>query len=303
MRIKVRHLEVFNTVFEAGSVSRAAERLNLTQPAVSIALKNMEEVLGFLLFHRERGFFAPTKEAQFLYEEASQGLMALARIERRAEAIRAGASGGLIVATNGVLSMHFLPSLIADFQTDYPGVRIDIRVHSSRQIASWVSTQQVDIGLIDAPAPVAGLSSEVFAMECVCVMRRDDPLTGLETVTPADLRDRSVVGVTGDHSIDRQLDKAMADASVPLTYSGSAYYYPIARNLVAQGNSVSIIDPINGTRALGDGVVWRRFEPQLIHETAMVVPSDAPTGTMAELLKDRIRRDLAPYTSGAAPAR
>ena len=56
MRIKVRHLEVFNTVFEAGSVSRAAERLNLTQPAVSIALKNMEEVLGFLLFHRERGF-------------------------------------------------------------------------------------------------------------------------------------------------------------------------------------------------------------------------------------------------------
>ena len=60
MPLKIRHLEVFDALVEAGSVSRAADRLNLTQPAVSIALSKLEADLGFRLFHRERGYFAPT---------------------------------------------------------------------------------------------------------------------------------------------------------------------------------------------------------------------------------------------------
>ena len=52
MMLKMRHLQVFNALLDAGSVSRAAQRLNLTQPAVSIALSNFEAELGFRLFHR-----------------------------------------------------------------------------------------------------------------------------------------------------------------------------------------------------------------------------------------------------------
>ncbi len=94
MSLKIRHLEVFNALFEAGSVSQAAQRLNLTQPAVSIALSNLEEELGFRLFHRNRGFFAPTGEAAQLRGEITLGLMALARVDRRADEIRQGWAGG-----------------------------------------------------------------------------------------------------------------------------------------------------------------------------------------------------------------
>jgi len=90
MHIKLRHLEVFNALFEAGSVSRAAERLNLSQPAVSIALSNLEDQTGFRLFHRDRGFFAPTNEALLLRDEVQQGITALARVDKRAEEIRSG---------------------------------------------------------------------------------------------------------------------------------------------------------------------------------------------------------------------
>ncbi|WP_299849857.1 LysR substrate-binding domain-containing protein [uncultured Roseovarius sp.] len=295
MRLKLRHLEVFSALFDAGSVSRAAQRLNLSQPAVSVALGNLEAELGFRLFHRDRGFFAPTNEAILLYEEVQQGITALARVEQRANEIRSGATAGISVATNGAMSYNFLPKVIAEFQRDYPGTHVELRVHSSRRIASWVGSRQIDIGLIDAPVPVAGLSTKLVRMECVCIMRNEDPLAKLDVITPKDLNDRPVIAVTGDHSIDRQLAEIMSNAEAPLTYNASSYFYAIARNLVAAGDSISIIDPVNGKAPLGDGVVWRPFMPTIIHELAMITNRGQPTGIAASLFQTRISEELMHY--------
>ncbi|MEO0752089.1 MAG: LysR substrate-binding domain-containing protein [Pseudomonadota bacterium] len=292
MHIKLRHLEVFNALFEAGSVSRAADRLSLSQPAVSIALGNLEDQMGFRLFHRDRGFFAPTNEALLLHDEVQQGITALARVDKRAEEIRSGATGAISVATNGAMSLNFLPQVIAAFQSDYPETRVELRVHSSRRIAAWVGSRQIDIGLTDAPVPVAGLEAELFDMECVCIMRADDPLAGCETVTPADLHDRAVIAVTGDHSVDRQLAAVMAQAGAKLRHTASSYYYAIARNMVAAGQYVSVIDPINGKATLSDGVIWRPFAPRIVHELAVVTSRGQPMGIAAGHFKDRIRDSL-----------
>jgi len=295
MPMKIRHLEVFNALFEAGSVSHAAQRLNLTQPAVSIALGNLEDELGFRLFHRNRGFFAPTAEALQLRGEIAQGLMALARIERRADEIRHGWAGGVSIATNGALAMNFMPSLIAIFQAKYPGTHIELRVHSSRQIADWAASGQIDIGLIDTPVPVAGLASEVFPMACVCIMGAGDPLAKLDQITPTCLAGRGLIGVSGDHVVDHQLKRLMSEAGVPLHYSAFSYYYAIARCMVAAGGGLAVIDPINAAANLGDDVIWRTFAPQVRHETAMITSRDHPPAQGRTEMMDHIRRHLAPY--------
>ena len=295
MHVKLRHLEVFNALFEAGSVSRAAERLNLSQPAVSIALSNLEEQTGFRLFHRDRGFFAPTNAALLLRDEVQQGIAALARGEKRAEDIRSGATGAIRGATNGALSYYFLPRLIADFQHDYPDTYVELRVHSSRRIAAWVASRQIDIGLTDAPVPVAGLDAELFEMECVCIMREDDPLSQRDVIMPEDLHDRPVIAVTGDHSVDRQLQAVMSRAGAKLHHTASSYYYAIARHMVAAGHYVSAVDPVNGKAALGDGVVWRPFAPRIVHELAAVISRGRPLGIAASNFKDRIDHGLKKY--------
>ncbi|PVA09101.1 LysR family transcriptional regulator [Pelagivirga sediminicola] len=296
MSLKIRHLEVFNALYEAGSVSQAALRLNLTQPAVSIALSNLEDQLGYRLFHRNRGFFAPTAEAAQLRGEITQGLMALARIDRRADEIRQGWAGGVSIATNGVMAMNLLPRAIAAFQTDHPGTHIEMRVHSSRQIADWTASGQIDIGLIDAPVPAAGLTGETFAMECVCIMPQDDPLAAHEAITPANLAGRAIVGVNGDHVVDRQLKQLMFDAGMPLGYTSFSYYFAIARNMVAAGSGLSIIDPINGKADLHDGVIWRPFAPRIVHETVMIASRDHAPGQGRAEMQDHIRRAVAPFT-------
>lgn len=295
MRLKLRHLEVFGALFDAGSVSRAAQRLNLSQPAVSVALGNLEAELGFRLFHRDRGFFAPTNEAILLHDEVQQGVTALARIEQRAGEIRTGTTGGISIATNGAMSFNFLPGIIASFQRDYPGTHVEMRVHSSRRIASWVGSRQIDIGLIDAPVPVAGLDSSLFRMECVCIMRDNDPLALLDSVGPADLKGRAVTAITGDHGVDRQLADVMSQAEAPLVHTASSYFFAIARNLVAAGNSVALIDPINGKAPVSDGVTWRPFAPAIYHDLAMITPRGQPPGIAAARFLQRIRDQLGAY--------
>lgn len=279
-------------LIEAGSVSRAAERLNLTQPAVSIALGNFEAELGFRLFHRERGFFTPTKEALLLHDEVAQGLQAISMVQERALGILSGQTGRVSIATNGVLAFNFLPELLAAYQRDHPNIKVDIKVHSSRQIATWVATHNIDIGLIDLPVPVAGLDAQVFKFECVCAMHKDDVLATRDVLAPSDLAGRSVISVTGDHQIDHQLDTLLAEANVPVTRNATAYYFAIARNLVAAGGYLAILDPVNGKIDLKDDVIWRPFAPEIYNNLAVITAKGQPMGKAAQTVQDRIRDAL-----------
>ena len=292
MKIKQRHLEVFDAIIAAGSISRAAALLNLSQPAVSIALANFEDSIGFKLFQRDRGFFAPTREALLLQSDMAQGLLALSRVSQRITEIRAGSAGSVRIATNGAMAIHFLPPLIAAYQRDHSDVKIDILVRSSRQIADWVSSRQIDIGLIDTPVPVAGLNAKLFSLECVCVMHQDDPLAIKDVIYPIDLAERSIVSITGQHAVDRQLDAYLTTAGVAVERHISSYFFAIARNIIAVGNEIAIVDPTNGKANLNDGVTWRSFAPRINHEMAIITPSDQPLGQAAGGLYDLITNSL-----------
>ena len=292
MQIKQRHLEVFDAIIAAGSISRAAAHLNLSQPAVSIALANFEESIGFKLFQRDRGFFAPTREALLLQDDMAQGRLALSRVSQRISEIRSGSTGSIRIATNGAMAIHFLPPLIAAYQRDHSDVKIEILVRSSRQIADWVSSRQIDIGLIDTPVPVAGLNAKLFSLECVCVMHQDDPLSKRDVIHPNDLANRSIISITGQHTVDRQLDAYLTTAGVAVERHISSYFFAIARNIIAVGNEIAIIDPTNGKANLNDGVTWRSFAPRINHEMAIITPSDQPLGQAAGGLYDLITRSL-----------
>lgn len=290
--LKLRHMEVFNALIEAGSVSRAAARLSLTQPAVSIALSNFEAELGFALFHRERGFFTPTTEAMLLHEEVMNGLQAISRVQERATGILSGQTGRVSIATNGVLAFNFLPKLLALFQQDHPNIKVEIKVHSSRQIATWVANHTIDIGLIDLPVPVAGLDAKIFKFECVCAMHKDDALAKLEMIHPQSLAGRSVISVTGSHQIDEQLDTLLAKENISVSRDVTAYYFAIARNLVAAGGYLAILDPVNGRADLQDDVIWRPFLPRIENKLAVITAKGHVIGQAALEMQTRIQNAL-----------
>jgi DNA-binding transcriptional LysR family regulator len=199
------------------------------------------------------------------------------------------------VATNGVLAVNFLPRVIAAFRKEYPDTQIDLRVESSRRIATLVGNRQMDIGFIDVPVPVAGLKAQIHQFECVCICRYDDPLAALNRVTPQDLAQRRVIGITGDHAVDQQLRSAMVEAGFGLEQPVTSCYFAIARNLVAAGDGVAVVDPINGRTDLGDGVVWRPFHPRIVHELPVIIHKDRPLSISASRFNEFIKEALKPY--------
>src|SRR5690606_6212641 len=119
MQIDVRQLEAFRAVMENRSVTRAAEILGISQPAVSVKLARLENELGFRLFERYRGRVKPTFEGQELYSEVKQALGMMDRVQIAAERIRSGETGTVVVASHPSASISLLPELVADFSREH----------------------------------------------------------------------------------------------------------------------------------------------------------------------------------------
>ncbi len=293
MELKIRQLEVFKAVMETGSVTAAAARLHCTQPAVSVALAKFEEASGLVLFDRSRGRFAPTPEAEALYEEVDRGLGGLARITSKVRQLGEGRVGHLTVACDG--EVNFLPAVVAEFQREHHDVSIDLFQRTSKDIVSWVGNRQLDVGIVEMPVNWPGVAYEPFTQRCVCIMPGDHPLVDREVVTPADLDGEPVIGIAEYHPIDVQLAEAFAADGARLTTRLTGAYFATCRQLVRSGAGVAIVDAINGDDRFVDGVVARPFRPAIRYEMAIVTPARPGPASLARLFVDAVRAALEPF--------
>lgn len=286
MHLKLRHLEVFHAVMEEGSVSKAAEALNLSQPAISTALTRLEEMLGYGLFFRSKGHFTPRPEAFLLHADAELSLMAVEQFAARARLIGQGRAGLIRVGSIGAAAMNIMPELISAFSRDNPLLEIDLQVRSSNRISYFVSNGQLDVGLIEAPAAAAGISSVELPVPCVCIFHESSELAQRAVITPRDLAGQRLIGIQNGHQLDRQIIDVCAQAGVELEVSVRGFFFAVVRRMVSHAAGVAIVDSLNGMEPLGDGVIWRPFEPALDYRFALITKAGAePTKPTAEFVE------------------
>ena len=293
MHLKLRHLAVFHAVMEEGSISKAAERLGLTQPAVSIGLAKFEEILGYSLFVRSKGYLVPKPEAKQLLADAELAILAFERFASRAQLIGEGAEGLVRVGTIGSTGVYFFPDIIARFAEMRDKVEVQLQVRSSSQISYLVGNGQIDIGIVEAPAAGQSIEAENVEIPCVCILRKDDPLTAEAVLSPRHLADRRLMSIDEDHPLDRKVRAAFIEVGVPWRVEIRCFFFAVMRNLVSKGAGVAIVDAINGCLDLNDEVTWRPFQPNLSYELAVVTRAgaslQAPAQEFLELTRERLR--------------
>src|SRR5207247_1073812 len=126
MDLEIRHLRLVIAIAETGSVTRAGERLYLTQSALSHQLKDIEGRLGTRLFHRIGKRMVPTPAGETILDSAGD---VLGLIKRTEDGIRRASTGGravLRIATQCCTCYHWLPALLKDYRVAHP--RIDVQV-------------------------------------------------------------------------------------------------------------------------------------------------------------------------------
>jgi DNA-binding transcriptional LysR family regulator len=186
-------LQVFLTVASERSFSRAAARLHRTQPAVSQAVRRLEEDLGERLFDRSAKDGKLTEAGRVLLDYA-QRLMRLAEeAESAVRDLRDLQRGRVLVGANEA-AVHVLLPLIDRFRATHPRIQLDIRRVPSRQIGVEVQQRSLDFGVLSFPPAERGLASiRLGEDELVMLTAPVHPLATRKQVTMTELGQQSVI--------------------------------------------------------------------------------------------------------------
>ncbi len=128
-------LRSFIAAAEEGSFSKAATRLGITQPAVSVSIANLEKELGVKLFDRSAGHFSLTENGVLLLQKARETIAAEERLYAAAAKARGDVSGRLAMAASNIPGEYILPRLIRDFSTGNPRVEVNLAISDSSRVA------------------------------------------------------------------------------------------------------------------------------------------------------------------------
>lgn len=182
-------LAVFVAVAEHGGFSAAAEKLHLTQPAVSKRIAQLETELGLRLLDRLGRQVLPTEAGALLLQRA-RGLLADASDTRRAlAALGEGIGGSLRIATSHHIGLHYLPTLLRRYSQAYPQVELDIAFVDSEQAYARVLAGQAELAVTTLAAQTAPpLQAQPLWDDPLCFMAAaDHPLGARKRVSLADL--------------------------------------------------------------------------------------------------------------------
>ncbi len=181
-------LVVFRAVAEQCSFRKAAEELYLTQPAVSLQIKALEEDLGVQLFDRTGSRIALTEAGKTLLEYARQVNTLLTEAEHRIAALSGEHAGHLALGASTTIAQYVLPRLLGDFRREHPRVQPTLISGNTEQIVSAVVQQQIDLGLIEGPAHSRDLKTEPFLVdELVLIVPAAHEWAERATITSAEI--------------------------------------------------------------------------------------------------------------------
>ena len=151
-------LKVFRTVAAEASFRRAAERLHLSQPAVSQQIHALEEELGVTLFDRGKGRIRLTDAGAILLTYARKGARLAEEAQAALEDARGEAAGDLRIGASLTITQYVLPRLLGEFLRMHPRIRFSVQSANTEHIIAALAADQIDLGLIEGPVS----SREVF---------------------------------------------------------------------------------------------------------------------------------------------
>ncbi|WP_234635192.1 LysR substrate-binding domain-containing protein [Allorhizobium ampelinum] len=279
-----REVEVFAAVMLHGTTTKAADALDITQPAVSKILLQLTNKAGFPLFRNHRQRLIPTPEAHMLYAEVRRLFETVRGISQIAKEIRELRSGRLNISALPAFGSTLMPSIIASFTKQYPDVAITLDIRSSSTIIQRAGRNQLDIGVAsevndETPSVVR---RALIATPPVCVMPKGHPLSKLSVVQPDDFDGLNFVSLGVGDPMRKQLDELCEQRGVNRSLKVEAALSHSCVNLVANGVGVTVVDRLSAWMAKDLPIEIRDFQPHLDINLSVY----RPWGTIASSVAD-----------------
>lgn len=279
--MRSRDLEVYDAVMRAGSVSRAADLLQTSQPSVSRAIAALEQSCGFDLFDRIRGRLVPTREGRMLHAEVERSFSGLERLRQTARSIREMGEGTVRIASLSALGNTIAVKATAIFLRLHPNARVSLQIRTSSAVRDLVASGQVDIGLAADEVSTAGIEHQAFATpRAVCLVPAGHRLAARRKIGPKDLNQERFVALAMHDTARIALERLLRDADATLKIVAETPFSSTIASLVSEGAGIGLVNPLSLLHTLPETVRMVAFEPGVYFKALLLRPGGAESSRL-----------------------
>jgi DNA-binding transcriptional LysR family regulator len=294
--LNARQIEAFRAVVLAGGVGAAARLINVTQPAVSRLIRDLQHHVGLKLFERRGNRLVPTNDALSLYAEVERSFVGLDRIAEAATDLRTRRSAHIRIAALPALSNGFLPRFVGSFLADRPKLNVVLSGMASHAVVSAVAQGQFDLGFAESSIGHAATETERLpAGPYVGVVPQRHPLARKAKLRPRDFEGENFISLGPTSASRFRVDRLFNEHNVTRVMRIETPLSEIVCALAGSGIGVALCDPFTANEYATRGIVQRPFEPRLEFEISVVYAAHRPIPAVAREFVDSFRAHVASF--------
>lgn len=290
MSVSYRNMQAFVSVAESSTFAEASEKLFLTQPALSSAIKKMEEQLGGQLFSRTTRKVELTPEGATLLPQARRLLHEWDDAIEGVQHLFAMSQGRLAVAAMPSFAESKLPKLLLDFHQCFPNVRLRIYDVIMEETISAVLSGRADLGFCFEPKSQQNLEFvPLFTDRFVAVMKAEHPLSSHQAVEWEQLLGEPFIALNKGSSV-REWTEQTASQYGNMSIIAETGQYGSIGQLIAQGLGISVVPSLCLEQMLRKGLVCREIRTNpLVKRVGMIRANRSATSITAQTLWEQVK--------------
>ena len=285
--MNLKSLRAFYLVVREGSLAAAADKLNLSQPAVSRLVRILEDETKLQLFSRSRRRLVLTPDGELFFREAERILQGIDEIPRIADDVRKKTMVQLRVMTTAPIGLSLIAPSLALLNAEHPETRCVVDIGSRFELESMVGTRNYDLGVMSLPISHSLVSLETKTLcrvQTFAVLPASHPLAIKPSLTADDLHDQPIIALRPNFLWRERIDDFFKAGGVTPNYIVETQSTLIARELVVQGVGIAVMDNIVGGTSTNDGTVLIPLEPERWVNYGYVFPLGQKPNENAERL-------------------
>jgi DNA-binding transcriptional LysR family regulator len=292
MNLRFRQLQALHKVVESGTVSAAAEQLNISQPGVSNLLSQLEHTCQLKLFNRLKGKLIPTNEGLVLYNEVDTLVRGLAHVEQSVVDLQNKQTSKLQIASIHALSFGFMQAQIAQFSRQYENLSVSFQSQYSQKIQEWVDVGLFEIGVSEMPVATGLFNTVVFKIETLCAMPSDHPLACHKVLTPSLLSGEPLIIMGPQHMVTRRAKEAFVEAGARWNPVVHTHLFANKLSFIKEGMGIGLVDVISLRNDSSDRFITRPFAPNINLDVAIITSKSRPVSDTGQAFLGQLESHL-----------
>jgi DNA-binding transcriptional LysR family regulator len=301
VQFKLRQLQAFKAVAETGSITKAAEMLGISQPAVSRLISDFSASMDLELFQRRRGILEPTSDSRHLLTEVRRILAGLDHLEDLRRDLKERTGGHMRIACLPGFATSHLPQILARFLKERPGVTVALEPDRPERILEWIIGEQYDCGITDDFAGHPATESIDLFVRSACILPKGHPLAHKPVITPRDLAEEKLIHTRRDSGFYRRLSRAFAEYETEMNSLVEVRQFTSACLMVREGVGASVVSALDAEGFRDSGIIIKPFEPKIHHRLSILFPSAVSVPRVVRDFMDVFVDSLAPVLASPPP--